>query len=409
MAAECCAPFGRRGRRAPALCRRAPARDRAGDANVEQWASFGLASAISSPANSLGPTGSLSRPRHRGSDGRHANTVPDAPRPRRRASRPIGVGARAACSRNLPKPRRRTRADALVQRVLNVIGFLALCERRRFGGRGSLRSRAWAGRGARAARTQPRLRSLLFEAEAAAVAGLVEAGRCCALRLRSRLPDERPLWLRHLHNRALAARRAADGDLAGAEALLGQSLATDEGAMPLEAAGPCSLLGTVRRRARRRRRPARLSRRRYAVFEEHGATPLAAQGECGARARGRQRGGQRCELSSPRPSRRVASSSPRAWKNKEVAAALFLSVKTVEVTLTRVYRKLGVRSRTSCAAGRDRRRRETVGEPLFGSCPPLPTVSASWRATSSRRTASQPVPAEVARPDAALAPPRRQP
>ena len=36
--------------------------------------------------------------------------------------------------------------------------------------------------------------------------------------------------------------------------------------------------------------------------------------------------------------------------NKEVAAILHLSVKTVEVTLTRVYRKLGVRSRTELAA-----------------------------------------------------------
>lgn len=32
--------------------------------------------------------------------------------------------------------------------------------------------------------------------------------------------------------------------------------------------------------------------------------------------------------------------------NREVATALFLSVKTVESMLTRIYRKLGVRSRT---------------------------------------------------------------
>lgn len=35
--------------------------------------------------------------------------------------------------------------------------------------------------------------------------------------------------------------------------------------------------------------------------------------------------------------------------NKEVAVALLLSVKTVEVSLTRVYRKLGVRSRAELA------------------------------------------------------------
>ena len=36
--------------------------------------------------------------------------------------------------------------------------------------------------------------------------------------------------------------------------------------------------------------------------------------------------------------------------NKEVAAALFLSVKTVEANLSRVYAKLSVRSRTELAA-----------------------------------------------------------
>jgi DNA-binding NarL/FixJ family response regulator len=39
-----------------------------------------------------------------------------------------------------------------------------------------------------------------------------------------------------------------------------------------------------------------------------------------------------------------------------VAAALFVSRKTVEARLTRVYRKLGVRSRTELAAQVTRRR-----------------------------------------------------
>jgi DNA-binding NarL/FixJ family response regulator len=32
-------------------------------------------------------------------------------------------------------------------------------------------------------------------------------------------------------------------------------------------------------------------------------------------------------------------------KNRDVAAALFISPKTVEVNLARIYRKLGIRSR----------------------------------------------------------------
>jgi len=44
--------------------------------------------------------------------------------------------------------------------------------------------------------------------------------------------------------------------------------------------------------------------------------------------------------------RRIAELVAQGRSNKEAAAALFLSVHTVESALTRVYRKLGVRSRT---------------------------------------------------------------
>lgn len=43
---------------------------------------------------------------------------------------------------------------------------------------------------------------------------------------------------------------------------------------------------------------------------------------------------------------RVAALVLDGASNREVATALFLSVKTVESMLTRIYRKLGVRSRT---------------------------------------------------------------
>jgi len=41
--------------------------------------------------------------------------------------------------------------------------------------------------------------------------------------------------------------------------------------------------------------------------------------------------------------------------NQEIAGALFVSLKTVEVTLTRIYRKLGIRSRTELAVWMERR------------------------------------------------------
>ncbi|MFA9272526.1 MAG: helix-turn-helix transcriptional regulator, partial [Baekduiaceae bacterium] len=47
---------------------------------------------------------------------------------------------------------------------------------------------------------------------------------------------------------------------------------------------------------------------------------------------------------------RIALAVARGATNREVAAELYLSPKTVEFHLGRVYRKLGVRSRTELAA-----------------------------------------------------------
>ena len=46
---------------------------------------------------------------------------------------------------------------------------------------------------------------------------------------------------------------------------------------------------------------------------------------------------------------RVAELAAEGRQNKEIAAELFLSVATVEAHLSRVYRKLGLRSRTELA------------------------------------------------------------
>jgi DNA-binding CsgD family transcriptional regulator len=47
--------------------------------------------------------------------------------------------------------------------------------------------------------------------------------------------------------------------------------------------------------------------------------------------------------------RRVAELVASGRSNQEVAGELFVSTKTVEANLTRVYRKLSVRSRTELA------------------------------------------------------------
>jgi DNA-binding NarL/FixJ family response regulator len=55
-------------------------------------------------------------------------------------------------------------------------------------------------------------------------------------------------------------------------------------------------------------------------------------------------GRQRSEGLSP-SERRVAELAVSGMTNRDIAAALFVSPKTVEVNLSRVYRKLKIRSR----------------------------------------------------------------
>jgi DNA-binding CsgD family transcriptional regulator len=113
--------------------------------------------------------------------------------------------------------------------------------------------------------------------------------------------------------------------------------------MPFERARTLFVLGQIQRRRRQKRAAAAALEEAARVFDELG-TPLWAD-----RARAeleRVSGSSPAGRSALTPSeRRVAELAASGLTNREVAGALFISPKTVEANLARVYHKLGIHSR----------------------------------------------------------------
>jgi DNA-binding CsgD family transcriptional regulator len=144
--------------------------------------------------------------------------------------------------------------------------------------------------------------------------------------------------------RALAM--AATGDGSVPESMLGDAITTfGELGLPIERARTLLVLGEVRRRAKQKRLAREALDAALASFEAIGARIWAdrVRGEL-ARIGGRVATGTLTTTES-----RVAELVATGRSNKEVAAALFVSVKAVEANLSRIYAKLGVTSRTALA------------------------------------------------------------
>lgn len=145
--------------------------------------------------------------------------------------------------------------------------------------------------------------------------------------------------------RALVA--AAHGDLEAGLGAADEALAEHARVpMPFERARTLLVKGVIERRAKHRRASRASLEQALALFDELG-TPLwsAKAGAELVRIGGRRAGGD--ELTATE--QRVAALVAEGRTNREVAETLFMSVKTVEANLARVYRKLGVRSRTQLA------------------------------------------------------------
>jgi DNA-binding CsgD family transcriptional regulator len=138
---------------------------------------------------------------------------------------------------------------------------------------------------------------------------------------------------------------AARGDVDGALHMLVNVVAQQASECPFEAARSLLALGRVYRRGKYKRMASDALKQAAATFEELG-TPRWAER---ARDEAGRTGLYPTTSELTETERRVAELVASGHSNQETAAALFMSVKTVEANLSRIYRKLSVRSRTELA------------------------------------------------------------
>ena len=178
------------------------------------------------------------------------------------------------------------------------------------------------------------------------LAELGEARRLLA-ELQDRLSRVESPWGEASAGRCEGLILAADGDLGAAFSALERALTVhEELPQPFDLARTLLALGAVQRRTRKRGAARDALERALAIFDELGAALWTekARSEL-ARVGGRTAAGD--ELTPTE--RRIAELVAKGKTNKEVAAQLFITPRTVEGHLTRIYAKLGVRSRAELA------------------------------------------------------------
>jgi DNA-binding CsgD family transcriptional regulator len=153
---------------------------------------------------------------------------------------------------------------------------------------------------------------------------------------------DRP-WALALGARCRSLLLAAAGDLDSAAEAAGRALDQHRRLpMPFERARTQLVLGQIQRRRRQKRAAAVALREAAQVFGELGASLWADR----ARAELERASVSPAVSTRLTPSeRRVAQLAATGMTNREVAGALFISPKTVEANLARIYHKLDIHSR----------------------------------------------------------------
>jgi DNA-binding CsgD family transcriptional regulator len=148
--------------------------------------------------------------------------------------------------------------------------------------------------------------------------------------------------------------QAAQGDLPTAVRSVQRALKEHERVpQPFDLGRTLLVLGTIQRRGRKWGAARASLQSAFEFFEDLGA-PLWAEK---ARAELRRIGGRPTSSAGlTATEEKVAELVASGLTNREVAGALFMSVNTVGANLSRIYHKLGVRSRTQLGAKLDSRR-----------------------------------------------------
>jgi DNA-binding CsgD family transcriptional regulator len=153
---------------------------------------------------------------------------------------------------------------------------------------------------------------------------------------------DRP-WMLAVGGRCRAMLLAGRGDLNAATTAAELAMAEHERLpMPFEQARTQLLLGQLQRRQRHRDAAAATLGEALQTFERLGTTLWADRVRA---ALARETSGRRRTKGLTPSEQRVATMAASGMSNRDIAAELFISPKTVEVNLSRIYRKLKIRSR----------------------------------------------------------------
>ncbi len=155
-------------------------------------------------------------------------------------------------------------------------------------------------------------------------------------------------WALMAAGRCHALLQGARGDLSGASAAAHKALAEADGVeLRLEVARTLLVAGQIERRRRSKRAAKELLGQALEIFERAGARLWAEKTRGELEQVGLRRTGPD-QLTEAE--RRVAELAASGLTNREVAAKLFMSPKTVEANLARAYRKLDIHSRAELGA-----------------------------------------------------------